>query len=62
MTRHGNPQISIPGQNGLGEIRQAALEESNVVVADELAELRRLQEQLKTLQQLQIELGGAAAR
>jgi flagellar basal-body rod protein FlgG len=57
----GNPQISSPGQNGLGEIRQGALEESNVVVADELAELRRMQEQLKTLQQLLNELGGGGA-
>ena len=57
----GHPQVSTPGQNGLGEIRQAALEESNVVVADELAELRRMQEQLKTLQQLLSELGGGAA-
>jgi flagellar basal-body rod protein FlgG len=52
----GHPQISAPGQLALGEIRQGCLEESNVVVADELAELRRLQEQLRTLQQLLSEL------
>jgi flagellar basal-body rod protein FlgG len=55
----GNPQISTPGQDALGEIRQCALEESNVVIADELAELRRLQEQLQALQQLQREFGGS---
>ena len=57
----GNPQISTPGQDGLGEIRQSSLEESNVVMADELADLRRLQQQLKTLQQLLSELGGGGA-
>lgn len=51
----GNPLISIPLQDGLGEIRQGYLEESNVVIADEMAELRRLREQLKALLQLQAE-------
>ena len=55
----GHPVISTPGENGLGEIRQEYLEESNVVVADESAELRRLQKQLKTLRRLQRELGGS---
>jgi flagellar basal-body rod protein FlgG len=55
----GAPSIITPGQNGIGEIRQGCLEESNVVVADELAELRRMQEQLRTLQQLQREFGGS---
>ena len=59
-TASGTPNINTPEQNGTGEIRQGALEESNVVVADELAELRRMREQLKTLQQLQVELGGSA--
>jgi len=56
----GNPVITTPGQDGLGELRQGALEESNVVVGDELAELRRIQEQLKTLRQLQAEFSGTS--
>ncbi len=51
----GTPIISTPGQDGLGEIRQEHLEESNVSVADELAELHRLREQLKALRQLHAE-------
>jgi flagellar basal-body rod protein FlgG len=56
----GNPLVSTPGQDGLGEIRQGYLEESNVVVTDELAELRRLREQLTTLRRLQSEFSGTA--
>jgi flagellar basal-body rod protein FlgG len=54
----GNPLISAPGECGLGEIRQGYLEESNAVIADELAELRRLREQLTTLLRLQSEFSG----
>lgn len=57
----GNPCINTPGRNGVGQIRQGALEESNVVMADELSELRRMQEQLMTLQKLLVELGGQAS-
>ena len=57
----GIPAIHAPGQGGIGEIRQGHLEESNVVLVDELAELRRMQEQLKTLQQLQREFSGSTA-
>jgi len=57
-TASGTPLIANPGEDGEGELRQGFLEESNVVLADELAELRRLQEQLKTLQQLHAEFGG----
>ncbi len=57
----GNPTVAAPGQSGLGEVRQGALEESNVVTADEMSELRRLREHQKTLQQLQAELGGSDA-
>jgi flagellar basal-body rod protein FlgG len=56
----GNPIVSTPGQDGLGEIRQGYLEESNVTVTDELAELRRLREQLTTLRRLQSEFSGTA--
>ena len=51
----GNPFISSPGQDGLGELRQGYLEESNVEMADEMAELRRLREHLRALLQLQAE-------
>lgn len=51
----GSPIDAAPGQNGVGEIRQGYLEESNVVMADELAELRRLRDQLRALLQLQAE-------
>jgi flagellar basal-body rod protein FlgG len=56
----GNPLVSTPGQDGLGEIRQGYLEDSNVIVTDELAELRRLREQLTTLRHLQSEFSGTA--
>jgi flagellar basal-body rod protein FlgG len=59
-TASGNPQVSNPGQDGLGEIQQGCLEEANVVVSDEMAELRRMQEQLTTLRQLQAEFSGAS--
>jgi flagellar basal-body rod protein FlgG len=55
----GNPLVSVPGQEGLGELQQGYLEEANVVVADELAELRRMQEHLKTLRQLRADLGAS---
>src|SRR5262249_10377523 len=55
----GDPAISSPGQDGLGELQQGYLEESNVVVADELAELRRMQEHLKTLRQLRADFGAS---
>jgi flagellar basal-body rod protein FlgG len=58
-TASGNPQVSNPGQDGQGEIQQGCLEEANVVVSDEMAELRRMEEHLKTLQQLQAEFSGA---
>lgn len=58
-TGSGNPLTSTPGQNATGEIQQGYLEDSNVVVANELAELRRLQEQLKTLRQLHTEMSGS---
>ena len=51
----GSPFIAIPGQDGLGGIRQGYLEESNVEMADEIAELRRLREHLRALLQLQAE-------
>jgi flagellar basal-body rod protein FlgG len=54
-TASGTPIISTPGQDGLGEIRQEYLEESNVSIDDELADLRRLREQLKALRQLHTE-------
>ncbi|HEY3966176.1 MAG TPA: flagellar hook-basal body complex protein [Planctomycetaceae bacterium] len=54
-TASGHPTISTPGQDGLGEIRQEYLEESNVSIDDELADLRRLREQLKALRQLHTE-------
>ncbi|MBI3863953.1 MAG: flagellar hook-basal body complex protein [Planctomycetia bacterium] len=56
----GNPIVSNPGQDGLGAIRQEHLEESNVSADDELAELRRLREQLKMLRKLHAEISGAA--
>ncbi len=59
-TGSGNPLFSIPGQNATGEIQQGYLEESNVVVANELAELRRLQGELKTLRQLHAEFSGTS--
>ncbi len=51
----GNPLVSVPGQDGLGDIQQGHLEDANVIISDELADLRRLQEQLKTLRQLLVE-------
>jgi flagellar basal-body rod protein FlgG len=57
----GNPTVASPGQSGIGELRQGALEESNVVAADELSELRRVREHLKTLQELRTELGASKA-
>ena len=35
----GTPQLSLPGSNGLGTIRQGALEGSNVNVVEELVGL-----------------------
>jgi flagellar basal-body rod protein FlgG len=56
----GNPLVSTPGQDALGEIHQGYLEEANVVVCDEMAELRRMQDQLKTLRQLHAEFSSAS--
>ena len=61
-TGSGNSIVSTPGQDGLGEIRQEHLEESNVSIDDELADLRRLREQLKALQHLHAESTGSAFR
>ena len=47
----GTPMVSTPGQFGLGLLHQHSLEESNVDLAAELADLRRLQQQLDALQQ-----------
>ena len=59
-TAAGTPQVDHPGSEGLGlgELKQGYLEESNVVAITELAELHRLQEQLKTLQHVRGELTG----
>lgn len=46
----GTALISTPGQDGLGHLRQHFLEESNVDLPAELAELRKLQQQLDALQ------------
>jgi flagellar basal-body rod protein FlgG len=54
-TASGNPLVSVPGEDGLGEIHQGCLEEANVDHAAEMGELRRMQEHLKTLRQLQAE-------
>ena len=45
------PQQSPPNQGGAGIIRQGFLEESNVSLTDELAELRRLQQHANALRQ-----------
>jgi len=57
----GNPLVSAPGGDGLGEIQQGCLEEANVDVAAEMAELRRLQDHVKILRQLQAEFSGTTA-
>lgn len=40
----------LPGENGLGTVRQGALERSNVNLTEEVAALHRLREQLSALQ------------
>jgi flagellar basal-body rod protein FlgG len=56
----GNPMVAVPGQDGLGEIQPGCLEESNVAVSDETAELRRLLDHVKALQQLHAEFSGTS--
>lgn len=48
----GFAQISTPGQDGLGVLRQNFLEDSNVDLQVELGELRKLQQQLDALQKV----------
>jgi flagellar basal-body rod protein FlgG len=57
----GSPMLVTPGADGPGEIQQGCLEEANVDVAAEMVELRRMQEHLKTLRQLQAEFSGTTA-
>lgn len=44
----GNPQVGVPGQNGLGQIKQGALESSNVNIAEELVNMIETQRAFET--------------
>ncbi|MCP1675619.1 flagellar basal-body rod protein FlgG [Natronocella acetinitrilica] len=44
----GNPQIGVPGLNGLGQVMQGALESSNVNIAEELVNMIETQRAFET--------------
>jgi flagellar basal-body rod protein FlgG len=48
----GAPMLGNPGQDGIGSLRQGALEASNVRVDEELSEWRRTADRLRTIRRL----------
>ena len=44
----GDPQLGVPGQNGLGQVMQGALESSNVNIAEELVNMIETQRAFET--------------
>ncbi len=57
----GAPQVGTPGLEGRGKLRQGFREGSNVTLTEELAELKRLQQQMQAIEQAGVILSAPAA-